>query len=52
MFKIMYRKNQAILCNAPVSAFVSYELITGNKQINDSDEYLNVILEPNNEGEL
>ena len=45
-------KSQAILCNPPVSAFVSYELITSNKKINDSDEYLDFMLEPNNEREL
>ena len=45
-------ESQAILYNAPVSAFVSYELITSNKEINDSDEYLDFILEPNNEREL
>ena len=47
-----YIKSQAILCNAQSSAFVSYELITSNKQISDSDEYLDFTLEPNNERKL
>ena len=46
------QNSQAILCNAPVSAFVLYERITSYKEINDSHEYLNFILEPNNEREL